>query len=124
MNVLHRCCPFQGAGFPRILHRFFTTVNAVEEVDGEDKLRQSADKREDADHLVDIYHSLESFIRGVRVIPAWYAGQSHEVHREEYAVYADDRKPEMQVAQALVHHATEHTREPMIDTCKHSEDGR
>ena len=44
-------------------------------------------------------------------------GPQHE-ERDEDEVEGDDRAPEMDLAQGLVHHAPEHLREPEGDAAK------
>src|SRR5215470_16957124 len=46
------------------------------------------------------------------------------MHRHEDRVSSHKADPEVQLGQLVVHHASEHLREPIISRCKNTEDGR
>ena len=50
-------------------------------------------------------------------------GHAQIVHRHEDRVGADKGEPEVNLGQALVHHASKHLREPVIGCGKDAEDG-
>ena len=114
--------PFQGRGVPGILGSLRTEFQAVEKVEQEEQLRGAGDERGDGHEFV---HGLqvreETDGRSVRVT-ANAARDPDEMHRHEDAVGADEREPEMNFAQRLVHHAAKHFREPEISGGENSED--
>ena len=65
----------------------------------------------------------QEIIFGKRGVAARHAHQAHRVHRDEDRIDADERRPEMYVAELLIHHAPEHLGKPEIDAREHAEDG-
>src|SRR5579863_9919369 len=58
------------------------------------------------------------------LVAANIARNSQIVEGHEDAVCADKGKPEVNLAQSLVHHAAEHFREPEVRSAENAENGR
>src|SRR5690606_4031855 len=101
-----------------------SSENAVEEVEQEDELRTQGKDSSNAHQHVEVCPSGKGFEVRPRVISSRETCNTDVVHREEYHVDTDERDPEVYRTQAFVHHATEHLREPVINTREHSEERR
>ena len=124
VNMFDWSSPFQRIGFPRILNRFVSAPNTVEEIENENQLSYRAQNGEHANHGIHIHKFIEQGESRVRIISSRNTRQAEEVHREENAIHGRNRHPEMQITQCFVHHAAIHSREPMINSGKHSKYGR
>ncbi len=99
-----------------------STEDAVEEVEQEDELRRERYDCRDTHEHVQVGETTEGLKVCPCVISSWETRDTNVVHREEHHVNTYERKPEVKLAEAFVHHSTEHFREPVIDTGKHSEE--
>src|ERR1051325_9034212 len=107
---------------PWIDLRRLTGEQTPEEVDHEWNLRQTEGEGAHRDEHVD---RLQVVQEGVlhRVVDAPHVpADAEDVHRKEGAVEGDERRPEMDLAERLVHHAAEHLRKPVVDGGKNAED--
>lgn len=117
--------PFQGSCFPWVLRSHLPTFeNAVEEVEDEQQLGSKYYDHHNTDKVVQWLELVERSPVGVIVIPSWHTGHTFVVHWPEDQVSTNQRDPEVDVTQCIVHKATIHFREPVVNTGKHTEEGR
>ena len=114
--------PFEGRRFPRIVGRLRTLEHAPEEIEIEDYLGHHGDNRGDRDKQHQAVRVLQKLVLIETRVAARHAQQAHRVEWDEDRVNADERDPEVNFAQAFIHHAAEHLRKPEISSGKHSED--
>lgn len=124
MDVLHGRGPLQGVRAPWILGGLGAAPHGVEEVEDEDQLSNPSQDSEHGDDDIDVLQLVEDGELRIAVVASWKSCQTGKVHGEEYPVGRDECEPEVQVAQALVHHAAVHFGEPMVNPGEHSEDRR
>ena len=96
---------------------------AVDQIEDEDQLRRSREQCGIGDELVN-RNQRNQVVVGERRVPPDIARQSQVVEWHEDAVRSDEREPEMQPSQSLIHHAAGHLGEPEICSGKNPEDGR
>lgn len=124
VDVLHRRCPFEGCGFPRVHFCLLAVENAAEEVEKEHNLEHTSNEGESRDEYIHILKVIEQWEVCVRVVTTWKTCQSDEVHREENPVRTDRCDPEVNITHILVKHAPEHSRIPVVNPGEHSVKGR
>src|SRR6187399_951671 len=57
-------------------------------------------------------------------VSTWHTSQPFIMHWPENKISANHCYPEMDISKCMIQIATKHFREPMINTCMHSEHGR
>src|SRR5690606_9357067 len=121
---LDRRSPFERCGAPGIwIGHLPALPDGSEEVHDEEQLREEGDDDDYGDKLVQRYELPEAFPRAVVVVTARHTGHTFIVHRPEDEVSADERDPEVDVPERVVHEAAVHLGEPVIDTCEHAHEG-
>ena len=101
--------PLERHRAPRVRRRDRAAAPARDHVVEEDERRRAEPERRERDEHVQVGE-----LRRVVGDAARHPLDADEVHREEREVEADERQPEVQLAEALVVHAPGHLREPVV----------
>src|SRR5580704_15517834 len=113
--------PFQRSRLPRIIGSDWSLESAPYQVEEENQLRGASCQSCNRDEFMHRYQGYQIIVNE-RGVAAHVSGQSEIMHRHKNAINADERQPEMPLAERVVHHAAEHFRKPEISGCKHPED--
>lgn len=123
MPRIDRSRPLQCGGLPRILLRYFTPFpDAVEEVDYQQELEGKRHYSSNCDELVQLIKMGERLECIKSIVTARHTSHANVVHRPEDEVSPNHRTPEMNLPEGLIHEATIHFREPMVNPGKHTEE--
>lgn len=76
VHMFHGCSPFQRGAVPWVLRSARAAVNAVKEIEEENKLSGSAKNGEHANHYIDVSKLVEHGEIGIFIIPARNTCQS------------------------------------------------
>src|SRR5262245_47222971 len=114
--------PFQCVRMPRIaFRRGFAGKNADKEVQQENQLSRTQDEGGNGNEHVHHLLRLKKHVLGWIVNTTHLAAHPNYVHWEENAIGADEREPEMNLSECVVHEAAEHLRKPEVQTAKSRE---
>src|SRR5687768_11916033 len=122
--MFNRRCPLKSVRFPRVLWCHLAFVNTIEEVNGKYYLGHACNKCKHGYQFIDVDQLVESFIRGVGIIPSWHSCESYKVHRKGNTIHTDNGQPEVQITKCFIHHSAIHPGEPVINTREHPENCR
>src|SRR6185369_7456178 len=117
-----RSGPFERRRFPWIVARLLAFEDAPEHVEVEQYLGQYRDDGCNRDEQYEWMQRLQKLVLAETRIASRHADDSHDVHRHKDRVDADERQPEMNLANPLVHQTAKHLREPEVERSEHSED--
>ena len=107
--------PFQCGRMPRVpFRRRFAGKNADDEVQQKDQLSRTQNERRNRNKYVHRLLRLKEDVLGRVINTTHLAADSDNVHREEHAIGADEREPEMNLSERRVHEPAEHLREPEV----------
>src|SRR5271155_1841641 len=113
MRRRRRRRPLESVRVPRILRSLRALVIAVDDVREEEELRGAEHESAYRNKLVDRNDRLEEVVL-LRIVDSPHVpGHPEDMHREEGAVEGDERDPEVNLAERLVHHAAEHLGVPI-----------
>ena len=84
---------------PRIFCWLSCRLQALEKIEEEDQLGGDGDKRRDGDEFVDRLELRKKLHAGVIPSSGGWPGEAEEMHRHEDAVHADEREPEVNLAE-------------------------
>src|SRR5690606_5090939 len=124
MSRLDRRGPLQRSRSPWILARPSAPIHAIEEVEYKDKLCKEGDDSRNGHEHVQVGELIGKVKVCEAIVPSRESCDADVMHGEEHQVNTHKRQPEVNVAQSIVHHSTEHLREPVIDSGNHTEEGR
>src|SRR5438552_1334996 len=109
MSRRRRHGPFQGGRMPRVAFGgTLTCKDADEEIRQEDQLRRSQNERGDRDEYVHGLLGHKEHVLSWIVDAPHLAADSDDVHWEENTVNTNEREPEVNLSQGLVHEAAKH----------------
>ena len=110
--------PLERHRAPRVRRRDRAEAPARDHVVEEDERRGAEPERRERDEHVEVGE-----LRQVVGDAARHPLRAEDVHREEGEVEADEREPEVELAEPLVVHPAGHLREPVVDPGEDREDG-
>src|SRR5262249_21637164 len=94
---------------------------APDEIEDENQLTRSQHERairhEDIERLKTLHEDVLSWI----VIVPDHSADTENMHRQEDQICSDNADLEVNLPEALIHHSSEHAREPVIDCGKSRE---
>src|SRR5437868_6005489 len=130
MGRRRRNSPLERSRFPRIYDRLLALIHTPNEVREEQYLNRGGEECRIRDELRNGHYPFKKFkafagnFIPMERVSSRRSGDSHDVHRNEDRVYADECKPEMHLADPFAHHPAEHLREPVVGSGEHTEDRR
>src|SRR5262249_16137623 len=111
--------PFQCVRMPCVPFRLgFAGKNADKEVHQENQLTRTQDEGGNGNEHVHHLLRLKKHVLARIVNTTHLAAHPNNVHWEENAICADEREPEVNLSERVVHEAAEHLRKPEVQTAK------
>ena len=116
--------PLQRRRLPGIVVRLLALEHAPDEIKVKDYLHGDGNDRGDRHKGNQPMRVLQELVLAKVGVAARHAQHPHRVEGNEDRIDAEERYPEVKLAQAFVQHAAKHLRKPEVGRGEHAEDGR
>src|SRR6266853_748318 len=106
--------PLQRGALPRIRFRCWPSPQTPEKVDQKNQLPGDGDDGRQGDKPLQWQHRCHILYAGQIGIAPRMPGNAEQMHWHKYRISSGQSNPEMQAAQALIHHAPKHLGKPEV----------
>ena len=113
--------PFQTIGIPRVSTDLLPGENAHKEITNQQELGETHQDCGVRDELIQRHQVFEIRMQVWVRIASRKTSDPEHVHWEERSVEPNESQEEVPFSSGLVHHPTEHFREPEVNACEYSE---